>query len=349
MTVKPIAVLLTDTHLFEKRTKEDEFIDCNFDVVFNCFKQAIQTAIKNNLTEVYHLGDIFHSRKNQSQSLLQMFDQILELFQFNNIDLVLIPGNHDKTDYSAKYSFLFPFKGKKNLILYNEYQDIDIIEGIRFHLIPFFENDIYLQEIHKTNLLKNGKNVLLTHIGLHGVLNNKEEKEPSSIIFEMFEKFDKVLIGHFHESSSHYKNKIHYIGSAYQHNFGEDTKKGIIVLNSDLSFHREKTDFKEYQTTEIDVSNITNTDIEDLVELQKTTYQRIILTGDETLLKAFNKNKLLETGIKVNIKPVKYELEKIEQKLDSFDENSILQNFKDFCDENSYKEAEGLVYLKKVT
>ncbi len=348
---KTIAVVLTDTHLFEKKTKQDSLIDCNFDLVYDAFKQAIELAKANNLKYVFHAGDLFDSRKHQSQSLLEMFDIILDLFKENDITLFLVAGNHDKTSYRHEYSFLFPYRFHPNLRLVSKYDFLDTDDGkIRFHFIAFFDNDIYVEVLKQTaipNIDDTKRNILITHIGINGALKNDKEKDESSITFKMFEDFNKVLIGHYHNYASFIKDKVVYVGGAFQQNFGEDNKKGIVLLDSNLRLQRVKTKFKEYKTIEIDVKDIQQSDIDDLVITQNEEYQRLILTGEESLVKAFDKSKLSDFGIKVVIKTDPLEIKEIEQKLDSHDTQSIFTNFTNFCVLNTHDEQEGLVYLKK--
>lgn len=343
----PIAVLLTDTHLFEKRTRQDAIIDCNYDEVLLAFKQAIEQAKQNNLKYVFHLGDFFDSRKHQSKSLLRMAEDIFNLFLQSDIKLVIINGNHDMTDYEDCYSFVSPFKHNPNIKHIETFDFIDI-ENVRYHFLSFFENHLYVQYLDyvKKNISKDHKNVLLTHIGIHGALKHNGEKESSSITFEMFKEFDKVLIGHFHNYSSHVRDKIVYIGSVIQHSFGEDNKKGIMVLDNELHLNRIKTQFKEYQTTTINIEDVSPSDLQDLLAEQVDNHQRIVLTGKEDLLKSFDKSQLTNYGVKVEIKSDPIEVKEIQRRLSSHDENSILENFEIFCTENSFEVEEGLIYLK---
>jgi DNA repair exonuclease SbcCD nuclease subunit len=345
-----IAVILTDTHLYEKRTMQDAIIDCNYENVEKAFIEAMDLAENHGLDTVYHGGDFFDSRKHQSQPLMEMFWKILELFRARNLKLVMIAGNHDRTDYSSEFSFLFNSQHHPNLHLVSKYDYIDDKKhNIRFHLLAFFDNDIYV-DILKSDALSNihpeMKNVLITHIGIHGVLKNDGEKEESSITFRMFEDFDKVLIGHYHDYSSHINGKIVYIGSACQNNFGENAKKGITLLSSNLDLARVKTNFKEFKTLVVDVKDIQKNDISSIIDNQKVEYQRLILTGDENLIKAFDKSKLIEQGVKIETKPNKIELKKVEQRLDAHNTESIFENFTNFCTDNQYIEPEGLIYLK---
>lgn len=350
-TVQITSVMLSDTHLFEKRTKQDSIIDCNYDEVKKAFIKAINLAKEHKLNKVFHLGDFFDSRKHQSQNLIEMAYSILELFRDSNIELVLVTGNHDKVSYSHDFSFMSAFRDHPNLTLIENSGYLDDDDNkIRYHYIAYFDNDIYINILKqsKEQLHDSYKNILLTHIGINGVLKNDGERDESSITMRMFEEFDKIFIGHYHQASTHLKNKINYIGSAIPHNFGEDSNKGIILLDSNLNLNRIKTEFKEYKTIEVDVKNISQSDIEDLINQNNDSHQRIIFTGDANLIKALDKSKLTDSGIKYTVKADVIEIQKVEQRIETHSNESILENFTEYCIENKYEEQEGLIYLSKV-
>ena len=348
---KNISVLLTDTHLFERGTKKDAIIETNYEEVYKSFKKSIKVAKENNLPHVIHAGDFFDSRKHQSQNLLMLAYDILELFRESGIILILVTGNHDKTDYRSDFSFLSVFKDHPNLTLIERTHHFDDDENkVRFHFISYFDNDLYLEVLNEQlmKLHKNYKNVLVTHIGVSGVIANSGEKTEASIKISHFKDFDKVLIGHYHNYSSHSKDRIVYFGSALQHNFGEDNNKGVVLLNDKLNLQRVRTEFKEYRNIEVDVSEITQSELDELAKDDTNEYKRLILTGDINLIKALDRTKLIESGVKVDVKAEVIEVQKIEQKIESHSLDSIQEEFKVFCDNNSYDKEEGLSHLLKI-
>lgn len=343
------AVIITDTHLFEKHTRADSLISCNYEDVYNVCSQAIQLAKENNLKEVFHAGDFFDSRKHQSQSLLQMAENIFQLFEDNQITLYIINGNHDSTDYESSYSFLSPYKHHPFIKLIPVSHFIDL-ETTRIHLLSFFDNDRYIKELEevKTKLSDKLKNVLITHIGIHGALRNNGEKEQSSITFEMFKEFDKVLIGHYHNLSSHINGKVVYIGASLQHNFGEDNNKGVTLLTDRLKLNKVQASFKEYKNFEVDVASLTKEDIQDLISIKDETHSKVILTGDPNLIKAFDKKVLLEAGIKVDVRAEVIAVQQVTQEVEAHTNDSILDSFKTFCQEHNYPVEEGEEFLKPI-
>lgn len=348
----PLGVFLTDTHLFEKRTKADAIVDDNFAEVKQAFAESIAVAIANNLTRVYFLGDFFDSRKQQSSRLIEMVEEILALFEAAQIILVLIPGNHDKVNYDSYYSFLSPFRHHPFVQYFSNAGYVDE-EGVRIHLIPFFTNDIFITELEraKSNLHPTNKNVLGTHIGIHGALKNSGEEEISPITFEMFAEFDKVLIGHYHNYSAFNQARIVYIGSGLQHNFGEDDNKGLMLMTHNLRLYRHKTNFKTYQTLIVNVNELTKDNVKDIIEStqQADIHQRLVITGDANLIKAFDKNILEQQGIKCTFKADEVDEEKLIElvaaNVTTHTDETLIESFKQFCSSNEYDEVKGLVYL----
>src|SRR5690606_33328688 len=148
------------------------------------------------------------------KELLRMAEQIFDLFTNTGIHLVIINGNHDLTDYGDSYSFISPFKYHPSVRHVETFDFLDV-GNIRYHFLSFFEDSLYLKHLTEmsVNISTDKKNVLITHIGVNGVLKNSGEKDSSGISFETFKDYDKVLIGHYHNYSSHKKDKIVYIGS----------------------------------------------------------------------------------------------------------------------------------------
>lgn len=351
MQSKNIAVLLTDTHLFERGTRKDTVVESNYEDVKEVFKQAIQLAIDNGINYVIHAGDFFDSRKHQSQNLMISAYTILELFRDSGIELILVTGNHDKTDYKNKHSFLYPFRDHPNLrLVEDDYHFDDNDNKIRFHFIAYFDNSEYLEILDNQSkfIHRDYKNVLVTHIGIGGVLTNEGDEVEESIKFSHFDDYDKVLIGHFHDFGSYHNGKVIYIGSALQHNFGENNDKGVTLLSNDLKLQRIKSNFKEFVNISLDITELTESDINDIVSDNKDEYRKITLTGDPNLIKALDKTKLIEAGIKVDVKADVLEVQKIEQRIESHSDESIIGEWGAFCEKNNYDKDEGLKYLEKV-
>src|SRR5690606_13354795 len=96
---KVVAVVATDWHL--KRDNIDEIKDL---VVQKC-----KLADELGTDLLICLGDVFDSRKSQELSVLSAFNDILDIILRENKKMIVVPGNHDKVNYSSIQSFLDPF------------------------------------------------------------------------------------------------------------------------------------------------------------------------------------------------------------------------------------------------
>lgn len=344
-TVKktPIAVIGTDSHL-----KKD-----NEDLVISCFEQTVGLMNELGIKVFCHGGDFFTTRNAQPEASLRTAKNIFQMF--NGISYWQMPGNHDKTSLDSENSYLDVFDKYCNLITGGSYMDFDEIEdcNVRLHFIPYFKEDgSYKDYLKKAleNIDTARKNVLLTHIAVTGVKNNDASEVENSLTSKMFEKFDSVLVGHYHNRSKVGKN-IHYIGSMYAGNYGEDNEKGVTVLYNDGSFEYFQLDFPHYVKVVVEAGN------KEELKKAKTEHEgsennvRLVFKGEKTKMEAINKTELEELGF-----DIKYEDEtKIinkqiaEGELIMFNRSNLKEAFAEFCKAGEIKNtAKGEKYLELI-
>lgn len=335
-TKTPLLVLLTDTHLSES----------NIEVNKSVFRQAREYAKQHKLKEIFHAGDIFQSRKGQSQDVLDAFTQILDGFEKDEITLIAIPGNHDKQDYNLSTSYLTPYRQHKAFILHERFAWMERRE-VGVYMMPFFADDAYLARWYVSAKKLPGKQrILITHIGMNGAVMNNGIAIQSKINESLYKDFDLVLIGHYHNASA-YSNKIKYVGSSIQHNHGETPNKGLTVLYEDLSIETVELDFPRYINYEVDVNKLTLKDIQSLKDEGSKDHIRITLTGAEKDIKAYDATKLKAIGVDVKKKEDKIVASDIEKRTHAFNDVSLLDAFTTFCDTNKLDHTQGLIYLNK--
>lgn len=342
MSKKILAVLLTDTHLKEG----------NIDINKSVYKQTTQFCKDNGLNTIFHLSDIFNSRKSQSQEVLvDGFCQILDDLGKDEMKLITFPGNHDKTSYSSKKSFLRPFRYYPSFSLYESHTIVEF-DGLYVHMIPFFSDVEYLEELRKSrlNLNPNVRHILFTHIGVDGArMNNGETIQ--GITHDQFDHFEKVFIGHYHDKQVFGEgDKFNYIGSSIQHNFGETPDKGLTVLYDDLSWETVELEFPRFLKIEVDVKKLTTKEINELVtESEKTTDRlKVILVGSEAEVKSVQKKVLQDAGMLVEMKVDSLNKTEIEDRVEPFTSESLKHEFDAFCKKNNLNHVNGLKYLNQV-
>lgn len=334
---KPIAIIFNDTHL--KVGNEQEIIDS--------VQNLLSYANTHNITDLIFAGDLFDSRSHQRQSVLASFLKILDLIKNHECKLHIIPGNHDKTDYASKESFLDAFQHHPCIILYREMTDV-LIEGNSFTFLPFFNDDLLIPMLTKNN----GTDVLISHFEMAGSTNLGMVSKKTTINKELLEKWNKVYLGHYHNHHKISKDIVH-LPSLMQASFGEDSNKGFSVFYNDLSYKIIKGNFKEFKKILININTTENSEILKLIELHKNKKDsiRFEFFGDESKLKLINRKQFNGTEIDVKIK---YESNDIFNKdnvpvivLERYNETQIKEIFKEFCEEKNYNHKNGLKILQE--
>lgn len=338
-------ITLTDSHLSKNTIEEN----------ISCFEQARKKAKELKLKKVHHIGDIFTNRSGLTLDVLIAFTRILEGFELDGIELIAIPGNHDKVHLNVDSSYLDIFKKEG---VFTVHSSPTITEGFSDNLeiafLPYYkEIDLYPEQLKKTVSLikdKKKKTILLTHIAVNGVQNNDGSVIENDLDPNLFNNFHKVFIGHYHNRSQVGAN-IFYTGSAFPQNFGEDADKGFTLIYSDGSHEYFKPQFKEYIKLEVPFDQL-----EDFIKEESYTQLieagnqvRFIVSGEETQLKSFDKTRVTSLGfsIQLNDEKVEEHIQEVEEGkiTTSFNMDTIILGYQDFCIKNSFDFTLGLKYL----
>lgn len=325
-------VISTDWHIKPSNTEE----------VKGLIKQQIKLAQELNVTSHICLGDVFQSRQAQPIVVLNAFQDILEMFETAQHTLTIISGNHDKTDYKSEYSFLFPFKGHKCLVLVEGYRHF---KRDNFHFIPFFSNNEWITYFEQ---IKEKSGILFSHIAVEGSVNNDGSSVESSLKPSMFKDFDKVFLGHYHNQQQIGEN-IYHLPSLQANNFGEDNLKGFTVLNSDGTHELVKAKFKEFKTVKVNLDEVSKKELNVLKKkhANSTDNVRFKFVGDESKLKSIAKNEFTSLGIDVVSQATETEYEEVIE-IKQFTKSTIAQEFKTWCEKEEKDYEQGVKYLQKI-
>lgn len=340
---KPIAIISNDWHLSPSNIEE---------FITSLIPQKIDLAKKLNVDTLIVAGDIFESRQSQRMDVLNAFGVILDMIFKEGLKLYAIPGNHDKTLYTKKESFLDPFSYHPALTLEKSYS-LHTIGGVNFHFIPFFSTEQWLDEFEKTTLTYE-KDVLISHISVEGSVNNDGSRVNSSIKPSMFRYFAAVYLGHYHNTQQIGDNVFH-LPSIKQNNFGEDNNKGFSVIYDDTTYEIIRSDFKEYKKVTIDLGLASKKDVKDLTKeyADKDENVKFIFKGTEAQVKSIDKAALSNVGILTDTKTTEIS-ETVDMVSDEnfgiadFTDEVITDCFKEFCEQEALSYNEGINYLKKV-
>ena len=337
---KPIALISTDWHLKQSNCRE----------IKQLIAEKCQIAHDNGLNEIFCLGDVFDSRVSQRMDVLLTFYDILDICGQHAISLVVIPGNHDKTNYESEESFLRPFTFHPSLELFETYFSMGMGDYLA-HFLPYFsEKGMYLNYLSQVEMT--GKDILFSHIAVKGSRNNDGTVIENELTPSKFKLFKKVFLGHYHNHQKIGQN-IYHLPSLKQNNFGEDSKKGYTLIYDDLSFKIIKTSAKEYETVVIDVNSCNAAEINNLCNIHNTENKnvRLQLMGDPAKVKSIAVNKLREQGFFIQYKESQETIEakiNMTQELKRYNTDKILSMFRDFCNENKHDYKKGISYFQNI-
>jgi DNA repair exonuclease SbcCD nuclease subunit len=169
---------------------------------------------REGITTVLDLGDTFDNRKGVDLYSLDWakthyFDRLRDM----GISVVSVVGNH--TAYYKNTNDINTID-----LLLREYDNVRIVSqceeinvgGLPILFIPWINNenrDVTYKEIKKTKA-----KVAMGHLELNGFVATQGHVMEHGNDIDVYQKFDRVLSGHFHTRSSN--GKIYYIGNPYQ-------------------------------------------------------------------------------------------------------------------------------------
>lgn len=337
----PIAIHIADTHLAENTLEINRKI----------FSQVAQLAEDMGVKTILHNGDIFTSRKGQPQVVAIAFKKILDEYAEKGLKIYAIPGNHDKVDGSSDESFLDVYDGHPafdvlgaGAVMSHEYTDIIFL--------PYYDEQLMygkkLKEVCK--LIDNKRtSILITHVGMDGVRSNGGALIENDVTQNMFDIFTYVLVGHYHDRQVlGSREHIIYTGSTHQANFGEDDKKGCVIIYDDpidcLEFI--DLDFPKFITVDVVPEDIT-TSLRDMVKDKQTEANvRLRITGELTEENKGLIVQIQDTGAKVKVEKQEFNpIDTIANQDVTISNKDILSSFDQWGKE---RKIEDLKYGKKI-
>jgi DNA repair protein SbcD/Mre11 len=341
-----ITIISNDWHITQANTH----------LTLNLVDQKIKLAQKHGIKKVFLLGDIFESRQSQPLTVLKCFEEALDKFYAASIKLVVIPGNHDKTNYESPDSFLDAFTHHPALILIRTFAYMSLGGHVMFRLIPFFKEEqwlhYYKQSLEQYPINKQNPDVLLSHIAMDGSVNNDGTKIESKINVKMFKEHVVTFLGHYHNYQK-VGGEVYHLPSVKQKDFGEDSNKGFTLVYEDCSFEVIKSAFKGYETLKINLNTVSNKELLELTSKADlmANHVRLKLTGSEEKVKAIKTDELKMMGfdVKTEQEDVIESIKEVKSgKIISHTADSLINEFNEFCTKEDYKDINtGLNYLTK--
>ncbi len=187
---------------------------------------------KHNIKNVFHLGDLVDRRKGIGFVILNNWNKKFFSYMENEgISFEAIVGNHDvpykNTNEVDAITELFK-KKYPNIIVHTGPVE-KTFEGAKILLIPWINSENYNETI---SLIKTTKaQVAFGHLEIAGFEMDRGNVSHEGLDRSLFDKFDKVLSGHFHHKSS--DGTIEYLGSQYEMTWADyDDPKGFHIYDT---------------------------------------------------------------------------------------------------------------------
>ncbi len=204
------------------------------------FENILNEAISLQADLVLHGGDVFNRSSPKKEVIEQAYD-IIDRFAEEDIPLVIIPGNHDKSVLPESLVNHL----NKHIHFLNKFSLLDFSE-ISILSFPFVSGDpkiIFEKAIRKAKEEPSKKIIILCHqlfdgasFGPHNyVFTNrldtlKTDKLPDNVLF--------VVSGHIHRFQNIQNGRVYYTGSVERTSFMEITEpKGYLLIEIEGDYH----------------------------------------------------------------------------------------------------------------
>ena len=252
------------------------------------FENVLNGAVSKKADLVLHGGDMFNRSSPKKVVIKKAYD-IIHKFAENDIPLVAIPGNHDRSVLPESLINHF----NKNIHFMNKLTLLGLSE-VAILSFPFEGNSprtIFekVAKIAKENTEQ--KIVVLCHqlfdgacFGPHNYVFTKRidtletEKLPKNVLL--------VITGHIHRSQKLQNNRVFYTGSIERTSFMEITEpKGYLLIDIEDDFH--KVQFCETKSIPMEVLEI---DIKNTAMLSSAIEEENIEINSRTLIRFINRD-----------------------------------------------------------
>ena len=344
----PCLLLLNDIHISKD----------NIPAFKANWQEAIDICRKMDVKEIDIGGDLFFSRAAQTLDVLLAVHDALLTAAEHGIHVTIAEGNHDKVNQENERGYCHVFDQHSNVLVCDEYVSLPLGDDCRFvlHMMGYFPEDgsfcTRLDRLKEEALDPKRLNFLYIHEGINGALAQPNDKELPAKIFE---EFDKVFVGHYHNRTIIDKTRIEYIGSSRQHNFGEDEEKGYTVIYTDGSHEFIKNQANtRYRVIDVSAERAGLHLMDELREIDADGRYKVKVRvhAPQAAIKSVDKAALLDAGA-TKVELIADDEEMLEVAASSlfekFDSHRIRETYEEFCREKQIDDvAIGLEYLSKI-
>lgn len=215
--------------------------------LINELKRIRQLAVKNKVTNVFILGDVFEERGKIDVVVLNMLYREFLKFKKQNIKVITLVGNHDKVPLGDFHSLevfqdvctvcdeptVYKFRGAKVLAIPFQAESKDTVKALKK-----FGRDV---------------DMILMHTAVRGAKLDSGKTWDEGIRLKHIPKKPYVFMGHDH-SFKQLRKRVWYVGSLLHVDWGDAGKEKFFVewnsKNKPVFHHTEGPVFKQFKVPE---------------------------------------------------------------------------------------------------
>jgi DNA repair exonuclease SbcCD nuclease subunit len=220
--------LLADTHLGLR--SDSPHFDEAARVFFQSFFQFLK---RHKITKIIHFGDLVDRRKYLNiQTWTNFKKYFLDELKKSGISMYVLMGNHDTyyKNTNEVNSLELLLDGAVGTYVVSKPTTIELAPGYSVLMLPWICEENAASVVDAIN--QSEAKECFGHLELVGFQMDKGNVCEEGTNPEFFQKFDRVLTGHFHHR--HTKGNVTYLGCPYEMtwvDYGDD--KGFHVLDTD--------------------------------------------------------------------------------------------------------------------
>lgn len=335
-----------------------EYSKTRYEDYFNAAEFIVDKAIENKIDVFIIAGDLF-DRSSLLPDILFRTENLLKKLKENNIEVLLIEGNHDKI-YTHDDSWITYLENRNLVIIPKMFKRDDeyifepyIKDDIYFYGVPYqgVIIDEVLMELSK-KINPDNKNIIIVHTGIGG---NFIPGCTKSEVIDLFK--DKVVYiagGHLHTFKYYPKNNPFFFvpGCPEYWDLNEKENKGYIIFDTETNeyqfFESKKRKVSDHSLNSDNIyEKIDDINVEEgeIIKLKLLNNSSPLIDTDDLEQKLIEKG-ALKVIINISYESIKNNINDIRNLNKKNIEEMVIESWKNTFSVNSSKTIEYLDILK---
>jgi DNA repair exonuclease SbcCD nuclease subunit len=217
---------------------------------------------------------------------------LISYFKRSRLQHFVLVGNHDWFNLDCQAHSLESLKLLQNVVVVDAPTRLD-----EMTLVPYIHDQNKLREILGR---AHAGTVLIGHLDVAGHDYGNGHLSKNGLKLEELSKFRAVISGHFHKFQQ--SSNLTYLGTPFTHSFGEANQhKYLATFDAErCALEFEETPFRKHLSIEIDCNQ---SDQRDWEAANNATLWRVILTGSQENINAFDRSRLAHLDVKWVTRP----------------------------------------------